>query len=117
MNLEAKMGNRRNFSRIPVVGFVEIKMVDRNESFSGFIEQISRGGIGIYTKGKIRPGGKVILDLLCFAGYNRLTFSISGTVKSCGGLFSSLKKANELGVVAIKFDREVNPSDLSLSMF
>ena len=105
------MGNLRNYSRIPLVGFVDIKMVGRNMSYSGFIEQISLGGIGIYTKDKIRPGCRVVLEFLCFVGNERLTFSISGTVKNCGGIVSPLKKNNELGVVAIKFDKEINPLD------
>jgi hypothetical protein len=41
------MGNFRKFSRIPLDGFVDTKMVGRNMHYSGFIEQISRGGIGV----------------------------------------------------------------------
>jgi hypothetical protein len=36
------MGNRGNLSRGTLVGFVDIKMVDRNISYSGFIGRISR---------------------------------------------------------------------------
>jgi hypothetical protein len=105
------MRNHRNFSRIPLVGFVDIKMVGKNMHYSGFIEQISRGGIGVYTKEKIRPGSRVVLELLCFVRNDTLSSSISGTVTSCGGIVSYLKKYNELGVVAIKFDKEVNSFD------
>ena len=40
-----------------------------------------------------------------------MSSSISGTVTNCGGIVSSIKKYNELGVVAIKFDKEINPID------
>jgi hypothetical protein len=110
------MVNRRSYSRVPADGFVDIRIVDKNEGISGIIEQISREGVGIYTKGKIRPGSKVVLELLCFAGPDRLILSISGTVKSCQGLASPIKKENELGVVTIKFDQEMNPAELRLSL-
>jgi len=105
------MGNRRNFVRFPLVGFVDIKLVNRNMRYSGFIEQISRGGIGVYTKDKIGPGCRVVLEILCFVGNDTLNSSISGTVKSCNGIDSSLKKYNELGIIAIKFDNDINSID------
>lgn len=108
------MANRRSSYRIPLVGFVDIKMVEKKITCSGFIEQISLSGIGIYTRHKIPPGCQVVLELLCFIGNDRFNITIPGIVKNCGGLVSPAKKDNELGVVAIKFNNEINPFDHKL---
>ena len=105
------MTDRRHSNRLPIIGFVDITTAEKNRVTSGFIEQISRSGMGIYTKEKIRQGSRVSLDLLCFVGNDSLTSTITGIVTSSVGLVSSVKKTRELGVVAIKFDKEINSSD------
>ena len=81
-----------------------IRFLETDTQISGPIELVSRGGIGIYTKEKVKKGAKVVLKIFCDIDNRGLEYSIPGTVRT-------EEKKKEFGSIGIQFDKEINSLD------
>jgi hypothetical protein len=78
-------------------GLVVVKTRGSDAQFSGMIELISLGGVGIYTKEKVEAKTPVLLQIISFSGASTLNYTLSGVVRNHD-------RHNEFGVVGIEFD-------------
>jgi len=98
------MSNARTNPRFPMSGLVEVKIQNGDGKFSGMIELISLGGVGIYTKQKVVTSTPVSLQIVSFSGAGTMNYSLRGIVKNHD-------RYNEFGVVGIQFEKPINPED------
>lgn len=85
-------------------GLVVVKIPGKESQFSGMIELISLGGVGIYTKEKVQAKTAVILQIISFSGASTLNYTISGVVRNHD-------RHNEFGVVGIEFDKQISSEE------
>jgi hypothetical protein len=83
-----------------------IKILESNTQISGQIEEISRRGIGIYTKEKVLKGSRVNIKIFCDVGSGPLDYNLSGTIRT-------EEKKKEFGSIGIEFEKEMNSIDHS----
>jgi c-di-GMP-binding flagellar brake protein YcgR len=98
------MTNSRKYARFPMSGLVAVKVIETQSQFSGMIELISLGGVGIYTKEKLEARTRVELQIISFSGASSLNYTLTGIVRNHD-------RHNEFGVVGIEFDQPVSSSD------
>jgi len=98
------MPNNRKNPRFPMSGLVVVKVPGQDIQFSGMIELISQGGVGIYTKEKVAARTPVTLQIISFSGASTLNYILNGVVRNHD-------KHNEFGVVGIEFEKPVNSKD------
>lgn len=96
----------RKYPRIPISGLAIIKFLDSNTQITGTIEEISRRGIGIFTKEKVTKGARVKINILCDVGSSSLDYSFSGIVRT-------EDKQKEFGSIGFEFEKELNSIDHS----
>ena len=96
----------RKYRRIPLSGLAMIKILESNTQISGQIEEISRRGIGIYTKEKVLKGSRVNIKIFCDVGSGPLDYNFSGIIRT-------EEKKKEFGSIGIEFEKEVNSTDHS----
>ena len=96
----------RRYPRIPLSGLALIKILDSNAQISGQIEEISRRGIGIFTKEKVLKGSRVNIKIYCDVGSGPLDYNLSGFIRT-------EEKKKEFGSIGIEFEKEINTTDHS----
>ena len=85
-------------------GLVVVKVPSLNLQFSGMIELIALGGIGIYTREKVNQGAPVLLQIVSFAGSNTSNYNLTGVVRNAD-------RQNEFGVLGIQFDQPISSNE------
>ncbi|MBI1819184.1 MAG: PilZ domain-containing protein [Nitrospirae bacterium] len=98
------MPNVRKYSRFPMSGLVVVKVPSLNLQFSGMIELIAFGGIGIYTREKVNQGSPVLLQIIGFAGSNTSNYNLTGVVRNTD-------RQKEFGVLGIQFDQPISSNE------
>ena len=96
----------RKYPRIPLSGLAMMKLLESNIQISGQIEEISRRGIGIYTKEKVTKGSRVNIKLFFDVGSGPLDYNLSGIIRT-------EEKKKEFGSIGIEFEKELNSIDHS----
>lgn len=94
----------RRYRRIPLSGLAMIKILESNTQISGQIEEISRRGIGIYTKEKVIKGSRVNIKIFCDVGKGPLDYNLAGIIRT-------EEKKKEFGSIGIEFEKEMNSID------
>ena len=96
--------NQRKYPRFSLSGLVMVNVPSKNIQFSGTIELIAMGGLGVYTKEKIEAGTLVSVQIVSFTGNNSLNYVLKGTVRNT-------ERQSEFGVVGIQFDSPIDSKD------
>ena len=85
-------------------GFATIIINKSDQQISAPIESISRKGIGVFTKERLKPGTEVQLNLYCSIENSRVEYRFTGTVTG-----EAIKET--FGIVSIVFKNEINPDE------
>ncbi|MBI3594253.1 MAG: PilZ domain-containing protein [Nitrospirae bacterium] len=94
----------RKYPRIPLSGLALIEMLESETRISGPIEEISRRGIGVYTKEKVIKGSRVKIKLFCDVGKGPVDYQFSGKIRT-------EEKKKEFGSIGIEFENEINATE------
>jgi hypothetical protein len=87
----------RKYRRIQLSGLAIFKILESNTQISGQVEEISRRGLGIYTKEKVIKGNRVNIKIFCEVGKGPLDYNLAGIIRI---------KKKEFGNIGIEFEKK-----------